>query len=288
MRFVSFFALSSLVFACGGSQPPVTFMSNEQPTSESGSPNTSLSKGGAHIENPNGGAAELGEDLRVEPEHPLGDNKQERALVHIHGPKDMVCSGVVLGPKLVATTQRCVKGLGKGVNTLGADDWRIEVASSAVSWTNRKGRYAVVPSCEWHELDIAVFVLDEPVPAMVEPLKIMTAPDTGGKVQALGFGQCAGSPKLPKDRVGEVKSRDSQTVTIDVALCKGDRGGPVVDQQGADVIGIVSHRDDPEGSPLRTSTIARLDTVWARDLLTQAKGLADGGDIVNARAVACR
>ena len=122
----------------------------------------------------------------------------------------------------------------------------------------------------------------------MEPLKITTAPNTGGKVQALGFGRCAGSPKASRDRVGEVKARDSQTVTIDVPLCKGDRGGPVVDGAGADIIGLVSHRDDPEGSPLRTATIARLDTVWARDLLNQAKSLADGGDASKTKAVACR
>src|SRR6202012_3395567 len=92
----------------------------------------------------------------------------------------------------------------------------------------------------------AFFPRGNPGARMVEPLKIMTAPDTGGKVQALGFGRCAGSPKASRDRVGEVKARASQTVTIDVALCKGDRGGPVVDVAGSDVIGIVSHRDDPE------------------------------------------
>ena len=134
MRAVSFFAVSLLAVACGSSQPPVTFMSNEQPTGQSGDPNVSLSKSGSHIENPNGKTADLGEDEQVEPEHPLADSKQERALVHIHGPKNVICSGVVLAPKLVATTQRCVKGLDHGASTLGGDkDYRIEVASSALS-----------------------------------------------------------------------------------------------------------------------------------------------------------
>jgi hypothetical protein len=92
------------------------------------------------------------------------------------------------------------------------------------------------------------------------------------------------------ERNGTVRSRVSQAVVIDVPLCKGDVGGPVVTgpEGEGDVVGLISHRDDPEGSPLRTATIARLDTTFARDLLVQAKSLADGGDPAAAQAIACR
>ena len=44
----------------------------------------------------------------------------------------------------------------------------------------------------------------------------------------------------------------------------------------------------PEGSPLRTTTIARLDTGEARELLGQAKQLADGADLAKLAGVACQ
>jgi hypothetical protein len=75
---------------------------------------------------------------------------------------------------------------------------------------------------------------------------------------------------------------------IDVELCKGDTGGPVLDGASGDLICLISHRDDPEGSPLRTTTIARLDTNEARDLLGQAKQVADGADAATLKGVACK
>lgn len=279
-----------LVLGCGSSAPPVSFVSNEQPNSQ-GAPNTNLDRGAARIENPNGGerSNELGEDEQVEPEHPLAETKQERATVHIHGPGNRVCSGVVVGAKLVATAQFCLKGLSAGVQPLPTGtEYRVEVASSALTWTNRKGKYAVLPSCDEKEIDVGLLVLDEAVPVFAAPLRIVSAPDTGGRVQALGFGRCKGSSKLAKERTGAVKNRDSHDVVVDITLCKGDRGGPVVDGRESELIGLISHRDDPEGSPLRTANVARLDTVWARDLMKQGNALADGGDASKMQAVACR
>lgn len=289
MRSLVVVSVLVLVACEGNSPPPVSFVSNEQPTAQ-GAPNTNLDRSAARIENPNGGEkhGELDEDEQVEPEHPLADTKQERATVHIHGPENRVCSGVVVGPKLIATAQRCLRGKQPGATALGADEYRVEVASSALTWTNRKGKFVVLPSCDEKEIDVGLIVLDDAVPALVAPLKIVSAPDTGGRVQALGFGRCKGSSKLAKERTGMVKNRDQRDVVIDITLCKGDRGGPVVDGRESEVIGLISHRDDPEGSPLRTATIARLDTVWARDMMKQASALADGGDASKMQAIACR
>jgi hypothetical protein len=261
-------------------------MSTERPsgyTAAQGSPPPSA----AHQENPNG-SFELGEDDFVEPEHPAADTKPGRALVHIHGPKDTICSGVVLGPRIVATAQRCLRGVGKGIMSLGPDrSYRVEVASSTLTWTNRRAKYAVLPQCDETELDIAILVLEEPAPVLVTPLKVVSAPNTGAAVHALGFGHCVGS-KNSNERSGTVRSRVAQAVVIDVPLCKGDVGGPVINGPDGEVIGLISHRDDPEGSPLTTATIARLDTTWARDLVAQAKRLSEGAESANVESIACR
>jgi hypothetical protein len=284
---VALAAVSLVASGCGpGQRSQVSFVSNERPSGYAAAQGMSP-QSAAHQENPNG-AVELGDDDFVEPEHPLADTKAERALVHIHGPKETICSGVVLGPRLVATAQRCVKGVGKGVTALGPDrEYRIEVASSTLTWTNRRAKYAVLPQCDETELDVAILVLEESVPPLSVPLRIVSAPNTGARVQALGFGHCAGS-KATKERSGSVRTRDSQAIVIDIPLCKGDVGGPVVDGREGEVIGLISHRDDPEGSPLKTTTIARLDSVWARDLLAQAKVLSEGGRAAQIQAVACR
>ncbi len=280
---------ASLMVACGPGRSQVSFVSNERPsgyTAAQGTPPPSA----AHQEDPNGGRGlELDDDDRIEPEHPAADTKQERALVHIHGPKDIVCSGVVLGPRVVATAQRCLRGAEKGALALGPErEYRIEIASSTLTWTNRRAKFAVLPDCDENELDVALLVLDEPAPPLAAPLKIASAPNTGARVQALGFGHCAGSSQVMKERTGTVRSRVSHAVIIDVPLCKGDVGGPVLDGRDGEVIGLISHRDDPEGSPLKTTTIARLDTVPARELLTQAKLLSEGVESAKTQRVACR
>jgi hypothetical protein len=272
--------------ACAGPSQ-VSFVSNERP-SAAGAPVGHNASASAHHEHPNGSHDLPADSEVVEPDRPAAETKQERALVHIHGPDGLVCSGVVLGPRVVATAQQCVKGEGKGVTLLPAGrEYRVEIASSTLTWTVRKAKYAVVPSCGWDDLDVALLVLSEPVP-WVQPLKIGSAPGTGARVQALGFGHCAGRATTMKERVGVVRSRVSEAFVIDVPLCKGDTGGPVVDGTAADIIGLISHRDDPEGSPLRTTTIARLDTTSARELLAQAQQIADGSDATKAQAVACQ
>lgn len=278
-------AVTSSVACARPSQ--VSFVSNEQPVAQ-GAPVGAPPPAAAHAENPNGEGELPDDDEQIEPDRPVADTPQERALVHIHSPSGGVCSGVVLAPAVIATAQQCLKAEPKGATQLGpSHEFRIEIASSSLTWTNRRAKYAVVPDCNWHVLDVAFLVLDRPV-SWVKPLAIISAPNTGAKVQALGFGTCGGKPAEMKDRVGTVRSRVSEAIVIDVPLCKGDAGGPVVDGRGGDVVGLISRRDDPEGSPLRTTTIARLDTAAVRDLFEQAKQLAAGGDVATMKPVACR
>jgi hypothetical protein len=275
--------LAPLVVACAGPSQ-VSFASTERPMAY-GSP-----QGGPlppPSPQPSGGIALPDDDVFIEPERPAVGTKQERALVHIHGPEE-VCSGVILGPNVVVTAHQCVKGEPVGVTALASHrEYRIEIASSKLTWTVRRAKYVVRPACEWNDLDLAVLVLAEPAP-WVEPPNVIAAPNTGAKVQALGFGHCAGQTRSLKDRFGVVRSRVSEAVVIDVPLCRGDVGGPVVDGRDGDVFGLISRRDDPEGSPLRTTTIARLDTPQARELIAKARRLAEGAEASSVEAVACR
>lgn len=280
---VGLLALGSAL-GCG---PRVTFVNNERPSTQGEI--QSASREHAHHEDANAMHGELpSDDEIIEPDRPAVGTKTERALVHIHAPSGMVCSGVVVGPSLVATSQQCLKGEPKGVSKLADNrEYRVEIASSTLTWTVRRAKATVVPDCDFERLDAGLLVLSEPVPWVV-PLGVVAAPTVGARVQALGFGHCAGEPKNAKAATPAViRNRQSDTIVIDARLCKGDVGGPVTEGAEGDMIGLISHRDDPEGSPLQTTTIARLDTQHARRLIEQAKALASGGE-PDKKAVACR
>ena len=225
----------------------------------------------------------------VEPDHPAAGTAQERALVHIHAPK-ATCSGVVVGPRLILTARQCVdRDLRAPVEVLRSDKpYRVEVASSTLTWTNREVSYVIVPDCDWQKLDVALLVLREPVPAdAITPMRVATAPGPGANVQALGFGKCMGETRGLHQRVGAVVNDEPDAIVIDVPLCKGDVGGPVVERAGGDLVGVISHQDDPDDSPRRTTTIVRFDTPSTRALLAQANSVIQAGALAKQAPVAC-
>jgi len=221
----------------------------------------------------------------VEPDHPAVQTPQERALVHVHTPKG-VCTGAVLGARLVLTAHQCVGNELKGASLVAdKDSYRVEVASSTLTWTVRHVSAVVAPGCDWNHFDAAILVLDEAVD-WVKPLTTATAPAPGAPVQALGYGKCRGETRPFSGRTGQVVTRESDAVVFDVAMCRGDVGGVIVDG-GAGLLGVISHHDDPHGASRHTTTAFRLDTGPARKLLEQADALAHGADAAKLSPVAC-
>lgn len=261
---------AALLSGCGASQ--VKVIGAEDPAYSA----TQRPDPNARIHAHNDSTIELPSDEQiVEPDHPAVGSTQERALVHIHAPK-AICSGVVIGPRLVLTAHQCVAPDARGPH-VASGVHRIEVASSTLTWTNREASHVIVPACEWHKLDLAVIVLREPVD-WVKPLKVTSAPGPGGGVQALGFGKCSGETRGVHERIGAVLSSEPDAVIIDVPLCRGDVGGPVVERAAGDLVGVISHQDDPDGSPRRTTTIVRFDTTATRTLVEQAMAVLKGDD----------
>jgi hypothetical protein len=219
-----------------------------------------------------------------EPSQPFAGTPQEKSVVHIRTGSQS-CSGVLVGPRLVATAHQCVASGQTGV--IPADPkMEIDIASTSLTWTTRHGSFVVAPACAWEKLDLAVIVLGDSVDWM-PPAKVGTAPGAGAHVQALGFGRCAGQARGIADKVGLVKSIDSDALVIAVGLCLGDVGGPVVSSAGGDLIGVVSHQDDPDNVAHPTTTIFRLDTTSARSLFAAAAAVAGGNDPAKAPSVAC-
>jgi hypothetical protein len=253
--------------ACGATQLGIA--NYEDPTT---------STSGTNIHRHNDNTIDLPDDeTATEPEHPMVQTVQERATAHVHTPKD-VCSGIVIGPKEVLTAHQCMPDV-MGVVAVADKDkdaWRVEVASTSLTWTARHVTAVVTPACDWKTLDAAVLVLDEPVD-WITALKISTAPSPGAMVQAMGFGRCRNEHRPISQRMGAVLERQADAIEVEIGLCQGDVGGGFVDGT-AGLVGIVSHQDDPDNAERRTTTGFRVDTAPARHLLDVADAVAKSGD----------
>lgn len=221
--------------------------------------------------------AELEEDERMtEPDHPAVKSPQERALVHVHTPAD-VCSGVLVAPRLVATAHQCFAPGPAGVVPVAEKDreaYRVEVASSTLTWTARHVQAVVLPACDWRKLDLAILVLDDAAPSA--PASAVSAPAQGASVQALGFGKCRGDTKPFSGRTGSVLERHDADIVVDVLLCQGDVGGGAFDPGAGGYLGVISRKGESRAGAGAATTVVRFDTQRARELLAVADGVAKG------------
>lgn len=262
---------AAFLLGCGGNAQ-VGFVNQERPS------NTGGSQLVHHAHNQTGSKELDNDDEIVEPDRPMVGTAEERALVHVHAGKE-VCSGAMVSQRVVLTSHQCFRSQ-RGVGVVGKDldSVKVEIASSALTWTERQGKYVFAPSCDWKELDLVAIVLTQPA-EWVKPLRVSQSPGAGAKVDALGFGRCAGEGARLKPKPAQVLSVEGDAIILGVALCRGDVGGPIIDGAGSHVVGLVSRRDDPEGSPRKTTTAVRLDTAWARNLVARAEAVANGGEV---------
>lgn len=272
-------ASGALVAACGdGQKPAVQFANYERPTGNAPPPPVEPRGVTPGLGETPGGDDLPEDDELLEPDKPLVDTVAERATAHVHSPGDVTCTGAALAPRVVVTSRRCGKD-GAGVVAVPEPaGYRVELASGALTWTTRAVTHVVVPACKRRgAVDFVALVLDRPVDG-VKPLRVASAPGPGAKLDAYGFGHCAEDRTSKRGHDSLVLSVNPTTVIIDRAMCRGDAGGPVVDGSGSEVVGLVSRRDDPPGSPRHTTTVTRLDTPAARKLVAQALRVADGKD----------
>lgn len=190
-----------------------------------------------------------------------------------------------MAPRLVATAHQCVANNQMGIHQADPK-LEVDIASTTLTWTTRHAAFVVTPSCAWEKLNLAVIVLSEPVDWLT-PAKVGTAPGAGAGVQALGFGRCAGQRTGIADKAGVVRDIDSDALVITVGLCLGDVGGPVLSSAVGNLVGIVSHQDDPDNVERPTTTIFRADTSTARKLFAAAGALARGDDPLKVASIAC-
>lgn len=207
------------------------------------------------------------------------------------------CSGVVVGEDLVITAQHCVMQslTTPGSAEMAPSDVRIELGGGALPW----GRVGVraVERCAGYDkvhaaFDVAVLVLDAPLPADVPELRLrQDGPREDEVLYAQGFGTGMTSYVLPDfeshdaphpmvawsttrvSRSGTLVWSSDDSFVGAFSSAHGDSGGPIVGLDGA-LLGVASLRvETHDGKDEKLTIGARIDA--CEDMMARARNDAN-------------
>ena len=165
--------------------------------------------------------------------------------VKVKGRKDF-CSGVVVAPNQILTATHCVYSLsqqaffpakairiGIGENMFTSNFYWVNVSELSVESDVR-----IETVNDFLTNDVVRLITSEPL--NMQPLKIATSINAKSSFFAWGFGEDQwGYYGIRKSRLLEEPSIENKFISFMAGACRGDSGGPIVDNEGL-VVGIVS------------------------------------------------
>lgn len=246
------------------------------------------------------GAGELGaEDLDQEDERthlPLSVTTDEDYVVRVVT-GNVTCSGSLIEEDRVLTAHHCVSQRGKDGHMLDLDvspeSVRVELGGDPFAWGEVGVKAIVAPTCGYAggEGDIAIVVLDRRLTGIathrVEP---GDPPTTGIPIVPIGFGRCflGGSPGGRTIRSGgPITDTWRRGFHVEASICPGDSGGPALNQQTGEILGVISGAImDANPDTRERAEFTRLDA-W-RPVFTQAQAVVDGMSPAELPPIDCR
>ena len=227
-----------------------------------------------------GEASERGEPLGV----PLALTTEEDYVVRVVI-GSVTCSGSLIEEDRVLTAHHCIAERDKDGQMLpkdvAAEDIHVELGGDPFAWGEVGVRAVIAPTCGYAagEGDLAILVLERKlVGVATRQARIAGPPVVGREIEPIGFGRCVFTQSTGGRAVrvgGPIEELSHRRFRLDASICPGDSGGPAVETESGDIIGVISAAVmDASDKTLGRSEFTRLDS-WAQ-LFTQAQLVVDG------------
>ncbi|MEO8905882.1 MAG: trypsin-like serine protease [Polyangiaceae bacterium] len=229
------------------------------------------------------------------------DRSKDLAVVAIDIGGEGLCTGSLIGPRLVLTARHCVSQTAEGVDCparspqiqgeRAADSFTILVGDDfQTARPVANGLRVIVPDSDvLCDHDVALIELDRAVTG-IAPLSLGSL--TGVKaVRGVGFGKrgdsAAAGKKMTRSNV-KILAESGAEFEVGVLSCNGDSGGPALDSQGR-VVGIVSRGGPNCDGPNSENIYTRVDAFHAfiNQALSQSTGADKGTGTGTAAGAVC-